>query len=596
MRSRREREIRRMAAVTQFGVGAIWDHDGESLVQMDVSRWKSFGHDIELGRLARALGVSGFRAPATVGDDDQLGIPFFRFPEWLFCPQCRAMSRYNKRNAGLPPSCSTCRSTPRLVPIRFVGICEDGHLFDIDWVWWAHRRSETPGMNCRSSNISWQNLAGGIGLESISVRCLDCKASCDLGDVVRTRHRCTGRQPWQPPDSARKCDARTIGVQRGSSNVWFGAITSALDIPPDSDFKEGDASSTEIQNDSDFIALVQQSLGSYFESAQIDKLARRHDVGQDAIHTLLTRARRLDSGDSSPNEPSVDNLRVGEWQALTGPATNDARSRFVVEPMDLSTHLKGLDATNDEIARIAYLIDRLVAAKKIHEVRALRGFTRMTPENDHEFIVSSSLDANVKWLPAYEVFGEGIFFTLDESAMRKWESRPTVIEAVSNLASNSRGFPRDIGDVSRTLPRLYLLHTIAHLLIRQLAFDCGYPAASLRERLYVTDAERRTEMAGVLIYTADGDAEGSMGGLVRQARPEEFVYTLSRALASAQWCSLDPICSETRSGPTNINIAACHSCCLTAETSCELSNQFLFRSLLVDDQYGLAFAEDNYVS
>jgi len=261
----------------------------------------------------------------------------------------------------------------------------------------------------------------------------------------------------------------------------------------------------------------------------------------------------------------------------------------VIEPVDLTGYLRSIGDT--KTPPIAQTIDRLVAARKLHEVRALRGFTRITPEADHEQIVPASLDPSIRWLPAYEVFGEGIFFTLKENLVADWEARAAVRNVVSELTTSSRSKPGDVGNISINNPRLYLLHTIAHLVIRQLSFDCGYPAASLRERLYLTEEDGKVPMAGILIYTADSDSEGSMGGLVRQSRPQDFLLTLSRALSHADWCSLDPICGETRSGPHGVNQAACHACCLSPETSCELFNQFLNRSLITNDNTDISFLE-----
>jgi len=128
-----------------------------------------------------------------------------------------------------------------------------------------------------------------------------------------------------------------------------------------------------------------------------------------------------------------------------------------------------------------------------------------------------------------------------------------------------------------------MLHTLAHLLINELVFACGYSSASLRERLYVSDGSGR-EMAGLLIYTAAGDSEGTMGGLVRMARPQNLRSVLASALNDARWCSTDPVCmdiGERGQGPDSCNLAACHGCALLPETSCEEFNRFLDRGLVV---------------
>ena len=127
-----------------------------------------------------------------------------------------------------------------------------------------------------------------------------------------------------------------------------------------------------------------------------------------------------------------------------------------------------------------------------------------------------------------------------------------------------------------------LLHTLAHVLINQLSFDCGYGSASLRERLYCDFTDPSRPMHGFLIYTASGDSEGTMGGLVRQGNPGRLETTLRRALKHAAWCSSDPVCIESKGqGSDNSNLAACHGCCLLPETSCEEGNRLLDRALLI---------------
>jgi hypothetical protein len=89
-------------------------------------------------------------------------------------------------------------------------------------------------------------------------------------------------------------------------------------------------------------------------------------------------------------------------------------------------------------------------------------------------------------------------------------------------------------------------------------------------------------MAGLLIYTAAGDSDGTLGGLVRQGEPDRFSITVDRALDRLSWCSSDPVCIEsTGQGNENANLAACHGCLLVPETSCEHGNRFLDRGLIV---------------
>ena len=119
------------------------------------------------------------------------------------------------------------------------------------------------------------------------------------------------------------------------------------------------------------------------------------------------------------------------------------------------------------------------------------------------------------------------------------------------------------------------MHTLSHLLIRELESTAGYPAASLKERIYCS---KNNKMAGILIYTVVADIVGSLGGIIESAEPKAFLSLLEGAIKHAQWCSLDPVCSEHEGqGPGWLNRAACHACALVPEPSCNYNNIFLDR-------------------
>jgi Domain of unknown function (DUF1998) len=191
------------------------------------------------------------------------------------------------------------------------------------------------------------------------------------------------------------------------------------------------------------------------------------------------------------------------------------------------------------------------------------------------------------WLPAYLVFGEGLFFEFREALISEWEQRPDVIARVSGLDARYRTLQRNRRQpIEAIVPRFVLLHTLAHLLMNRLTFECGYSSAALRERLFVS-ANPKAPMAGILIYTAAGDAEGTLGGLVRMGQPGYLEPLFRRALEAASWCSADPVCLEMGQrggqGPDSCNLAACHGCALVPETACERFNRFLDRACVIGD-------------
>jgi len=121
----------------------------------------------------------------------------------------------------------------------------------------------------------------------------------------------------------------------------------------------------------------------------------------------------------------------------------------------------------------------------------------------------------------------------------------------------------------------------------EIALDCGYPSSSLKERVYALSSSHggggEIDRCGILIYTASVGAQGTLGGLVATA--PRFAHILRNALERLRICSNDPICADHEpddmSGDRATHGAACHGCLLIAETSCEMRNLFLDRSLLV---------------
>ena len=186
------------------------------------------------------------------------------------------------------------------------------------------------------------------------------------------------------------------------------------------------------------------------------------------------------------------------------------------------------------------------------------------------------------WLPAIQVQGEGIFFEFNKEALEEWATQTAVISRLKNLQDafkQSRFGANAVGDLR---PEFVLIHTFAHLLINQLSFECGYGSSSIRERIYCEKTTNEHGMYGVLIYTASGDSEGSLGGLVRQGAKGHIEDTIRDAVRNAAWCSSDPVCIQSLGqGPESCNLAACHNCALLPETCCECGNRLLDRGTVV---------------
>jgi hypothetical protein len=174
-----------------------------------------------------------------------------------------------------------------------------------------------------------------------------------------------------------------------------------------------------------------------------------------------------------------------------------------------------------------------------------------------------------------------VFVQLRPGAVKSWLARPAVKQRLDALASGHQRWMKDRKS-ERPFPGgpYVLLHTLSHLLIQSLAMRCGYPASSIRERIY---ADGQADRFGILLYTGSPDAEGTLGGLVQQARHLED--HLAQALRMSALCSNDPVCAHHAPGQSLeerwLHGAACHGCALVAETSCEMRNDYLDRALVV---------------
>jgi hypothetical protein len=170
--------------------------------------------------------------------------------------------------------------------------------------------------------------------------------------------------------------------------------------------------------------------------------------------------------------------------------------------------------------------------------------------------------------------------TLDEDRLKLWEQASAVKNRLAAMRARFEGSgPKDPATFS---PRFVLLHTLAHLLMREIESEGGYPAASLSEALYC--AVHPKPMMGMLIYVAVPDIAGSLGGLAELAEPRRFLGILTRALEHARWCSLDPVCSEHEGqGPGLLNRSACHACALVPDSACAHGNTLLDRGVVKGD-------------
>jgi hypothetical protein len=290
------------------------------------------------------------------------------------------------------------------------------------------------------------------------------------------------------------------------------------------------------------------------------------------------------------NEGDVEkptNLKLPEWEVFTASDPPKDWPDFMV-------------FKTDPPKEYADSIHSVLLAERLREVNALIGFTRVDPPGEGSETETPAKRAPLssnkpEWVPATEVRGEGIFLRFKPDKINAWLGRAAVKERESSLLQGHRAWriARKLAPPEANFPGVlfYMLHTFAHLLLRELSLECGYNAASIRERIYASRPGEATEMAGVLLYTAAPDSDGTLGGLVELGKPENLARLMTQALERACICSSDPLCAEhVPLKDRTLHGAACHACSFAAETSCEAGNRYLDRSLPVPTIQGVGLA------
>jgi hypothetical protein len=573
-------ELRRSQLITSFGSGAIVDMPDYSIVMAAADYWKRSPvlHEPNLEKL---LKVTEFHQPYVSENSDypQDDIPAFRFPIMHFCPDCGKLQPYYAFDDKDGKKCSKCGK--KIVPSRFVAACINGHLEDFPYDWWVHygKESDCHKNNPKTNlNIKFEDTTGG--LDSIVITCMHCKKSRTMAGSLSKGsligYKCWGKRPWignKNEYQETNCKATMRALQRGASNLYFTVTASALTVPPwsnkiqiaiDEDWDKISTGWSHNPNEETKKSWINLLFGNFLNSG----------TSYATIEKEINR--RLENKDDNFSE---NNIYEEEYKVFCGENQDDFQFKTTQTPTP--------DILNPYISKI-------VLVNRLREILALKGFRRISPDApiqtedvftnynfDREKDCISLFKDEPSWLPAIELLGEGIFIRLDEQKLTDWEigymSRYSILE--------KRLQESNMVKCDNFSPTYLLLHTLSHLLIRQLSLECGYSAASVKERIYCTYPGSSEKMAGILIYTSSSDSDGSLGGLVRQGLAESFEPLFEKMLKDATWCSSDPVCiGSDAQGFDSLNLAACHACTLLPETCCERRNCLLDRVAVISDK------------
>ncbi len=578
------------------GVGAIVRGANGLVVVQDTRQWTDrsglFAGKLipYVERVRAALGLEEqLREPPVAkelanGQVDGACLPATRFPSWMRCPACGAMYRWPWRNdhPNHVPRCDQqdCKNHPKLEQVTWVLAHPSGYLADVPWHFLSHKDAREPTQ--RNCKVQDQLRLIERGYEERILRCGACGVETRFRGDERVGFGQGRMQPWTKDDLVPPIEAGGEGDQDlaqvlviNDTRVYVPVAESVLVIPPESRVRKGTVVDRLYRNSGDR-SRIDGARTPLARKGIIRTLATEYRCKPNDIETALADLARgypLYGENLTPGQ-----LRESEFKAFLEVLPDQREDEDLVtrNRSDEWRELGIAAELNTNEQKIVHAVCHLVRVDRLKAVKVFKGFTRLGGEE----IVQPDIVKKSDWLPAIELYGEGIFLALDEDRLKEWEQAPAVVSRLNRLLPRFAQSGRD--DPNPVTTRFMLLHTLSHLLMRQIESEGGYPAASLIERLYCANAPE--PMAGILIHVAVPDIAGSLGGLAELSEPRRFLGILIRALEHSRWCSLDPVCSEHEGqGPGLLNRAACHACVLVPEPACEYGNTLLDRGFVKDD-------------
>lgn len=500
-------------------------------------------------------------------------IPTERFPSWMKCNRCDLLffEPWRTSEAAIDEqiNCHKCK-TGNLEQLTWCATSSFGDLVNVPWHLICHRNSKkrcVPDLE----NSYLKVVSGQRGKQI--VKCEKCKSQAvfEQADFKLNNH-------FQIKEKFPSLEGEityTI-MEVNDPRVYTPQNAQALVIPPESNI---DKNSLEykLELNSQLIKDIKNAT----RKLQRKKFIKRAIAALHCTESELMAALKSKVTATTSLEPEIaaGDMLGDEYLALITPEDFHESADFRTQHIT-PDWLKYIDELQEasELQSSARLVDRVVAVDRLRVIEVLKGFSRAASDIEaHQPIpiLPPDLVNEADWLPAIELFGEGIFFTLDAEKLKEWESTQALRQRANEIEQRYQDSNMLLPDDASPSPRFIMLHTLSHILIRELESTAGYPAASLQERIYCSSSDN---MAGILIYTAVADVAGSLGGIVDLARPDKFLRLFDAALRQADWCSLDPVCGEMEGqGPSWLNRAACHACALVPDTSCSYNNVFLDR-------------------
>lgn len=496
-------------------------------------------------------------------------LPAVLFPTYAKCKKCSLLHpnpwRQQNKKFDERVNCQKCNGI--LEQVVWCCVSNEGHLDDVPWHAVCHEKSKTKcEIDYQSNYLKFTDKNGKEIIECTKCSSSNIYKQQQLGFIGKP-------QPWIYESVELKPDFRVDIVEVNSPTAYLPESVTALVIPPESRISKTTIVD-KLYNNSTALRELNSTKTPLGKKSKLQRLATKY---KSSVKDIKNAIMQIEEG--YPNFDTIftdSDLIQEEYKAFLTPLTDVKDDEdFVTEHKTQQWKSLKIERPESELSALITLVDNHIVAKRLREILIFKGFKRGIQEGNEQSIVPPDIEGKGDWLPAIELFGEGVFFTLDNDILSKWEALSGVKNRAAEVSERYEISALNLGDDIVITPRFILLHTLAHLIIRELEITAGYPAASLSERIYHS---KNAKMAGILIYTAVPDVVGSLGGIVESAQPKEFLKILNNAFKQAQWCSLDPVCTEHQGqGPSWLNRAACHGCVLVPETACEYGNVFLDR-------------------
>lgn len=599
-------EIRLSQLIQTFGPGSIVDLPKNSVMIRGLSDWPTWrARKIRERRLVYYLTklLENAEGGSWLEDDAELelwepplneevyqraeppSVPAVVFPRWVTAPLKEGEGDNSNRQRLERYTSNDRKRRETKSPIRWVGACANGHAQDIDWRWFVHAGFDE--QNCQH-DLYIEDKSSGSDPQYIEISC-ECGARRSLKDLYASDQAlgpCQGRRPWLRGAQAVQCDQFLKPMTRGAINNYYSQVLSLIALPEDPD---------------DLQQIVQQfpvfrqvesleEVGPALRFSEADVKQAVAGFSHEAIWTAIQENRRR-SENESENAAAAPNPRDAEFELFSSGkeiGSNSLTARLTGCRLERSDWDQGKGSD-------AEFIQDVVEINRLCVVSALYGFTRLEPasspfdENFEEITLhvgGQPLADRVRWLPAMEQFGEGFFIRLNAQWFAEQLLNPLLAEQMAAVEERYETWRSKQDSRSPYPGHAYLFaHSLSHMLMEQISLEAGYPSTSLSERIYAlaTPTSTRISKIGVLIYAAGSGSQGTLGGLLQQARGISGL--INRGLERISVCGNDPICSTAPTPIANDDFsgfgAACHGCLFSAETSCEKRNMLLDRRSLI---------------